>query len=239
MTSDQPILVVEDNLDLLRVLQLMLERAGYTVLPCTDGAAALLALASRPVALILADIGMPLLNGYQFYERVRANTAWKLVPFVFISGRGLDSDVRFGRELGADDYLIKPVARDDLLAVVRGRLARATQLSCEPVATPLPRQHGPLLIDVRSHRVWRDGEVVVLTAREFLLLDYLAQQDGKVVATEQLLRLTHSIEAEGKEAGALLRSLVRAVRRKLGYGVGETGCIANVRGIGYRFSSDQ
>ena len=86
-------------------------------------------LKTQPVDLILADIAMPRMNGYQLYEQVRRDPRWVLIPFVFISARALDSDVRYGKALGVDDYLIKPFQLEDLLAVVAGRLRRARELA--------------------------------------------------------------------------------------------------------------
>ena len=112
------VLIVDDELDTLNFLQVLLQKQGYETLPARDGCEALALLETQPVDLILADVGLPHLNGYQLYERVKASPDPRLalIPFIFLSGRTLDSDIRYGKALGADDYLVKPVVAEDLLA---------------------------------------------------------------------------------------------------------------------------
>ena len=111
------ILVVDDDATVRDCVQRMLEIAGYEVIPARDGVEALAILDVRPVDLILADIAMPRMNGYQLYERVVKNPEWVVLPFVFLTARAMDSDIRYGKALGVDDYLVKPFAREDLLAL--------------------------------------------------------------------------------------------------------------------------
>ncbi len=242
---DSVILVVEDQPELLENMQLALELSGYRVLGAADGIAALEALRTHTVNLILADIAMPRMNGYQLYEAVRANPQWALLPFIFISARGLDSDVRYGKAMGADDYLVKPFEVADLLAVVEGRLRRARELAqltapATAVTTPAPASApdtltvGPLHISPAQHRVWMGGMPVELSPREFAFLLHLAQRPGEVATLQDLCRVTHGLETTPAEAGKLLYSLVRSLRRRLGYAADELGCIASVRGVGYR-----
>jgi DNA-binding response OmpR family regulator len=241
MGAAASILVVDDQPEILENLDLILESAGYHVLTACDGIEALEVLQSQPVDLILADIAMPRLNGYQLYERVRENPQWVVIPFLFLTARAMDSDIRYGKELGVDDYLTKPIQPEDLLAAVQGRLRRAQQLAqlAQQPAPLSPREPrtlsvGGLVIDPGQHRVWLQGEPVNLSAREFVLLEYLAQRANQVLSVQELIQVTHELETDRVEAGSLLRPLVRSLRRKLGYGVGQTGCIENVRGVGYR-----
>jgi DNA-binding response OmpR family regulator len=234
------ILVVDDQPEILENLALILDLDGYEVLMASDGVEALAVLESRPVDLILADIAMPRMNGYQLYVRVRENPQWVAVPFLFLTARAMDSDIRFGKELGVDDYLTKPIQPEDLLAAVHGRLRRAQQLAqlSSQLASSASRQStldlGRLRIDPGQHRVWMDDEEVKLSAREFALLAYLAQREDQVVSAQELIQVTHELDTDRVEAGALLRPLIRTLRRKLGYSVGKMGCIENVRGVGYR-----
>jgi DNA-binding response OmpR family regulator len=243
---NRSILVVDDQPDLLDSLALTLESAGYTAVTANDGCEALTVLQSNTVDLILADIAMPQMNGYQLYERVRANPQWMTIPFLFLTARTLDSDIRYGKELGVDDYLTKPIQPEDLLAVVRGKLRRAEQIT-QPVAPVSPQSSsesgtldiGELHIDPGQHRVWRNEQLVKLSAREFTLLEYLAQHVNRLVSLQELIQITHDLETDHAEAGSLLRPLVRSLRRKLGYETGEMGCIENVRGIGYRLNAPE
>ena len=153
----------------------------------------------------------------------------------------MDSDVRYGKELGVDDYLTKPIQPEDLLAAISGRLRRARQLAqmTPQAATPAPDgppalQLGSLRIDPGQHRVWLADDEVSLSAREFILLERLAESFTQVISPQALVRATHELETDAVEAGSLIRPLIRSLRRKLGYAVGDASCIENVRGVGYR-----
>jgi len=237
MESEATILVVDDEESLLEALRETLETHGFEVLTATDGAKALALLRSEPVDLILADVAMPNMNGYQFYERVRENPRWTSIPFIFLTARAMDSDVRYGKELGVDDYLTKPVEMADMLATIRGKLRRAEQLTRRAAllgedGTEL--RVGRLRIKPRQHRVWMGDELIQLSAREFKLLERMARRAPQVVPPTELVQVTHGLETDRVEAGTLIRPLIRSLRRKLGYSVGDMGCIENVRGVGYR-----
>ncbi|MFW9991268.1 MAG: response regulator [Candidatus Odinarchaeota archaeon] len=118
------ILVVEDNTDMLFILETTLELSGYGVLTATDGNQALQlleSLASTP-DLIISDILMPGMNGYDFFRQVSESFRWHHVPFIFLSALASPEDVRFGKMLGADDYITKPFKNEDLLAVITGKI---------------------------------------------------------------------------------------------------------------------
>jgi DNA-binding response OmpR family regulator len=241
MSTTVSILVVDDEPDLLENIVLALEAENYHVLTAHDGVEALTVLQSQPVNLILADIAMPDMNGYQLYERVRESPNWVIIPFIFLTARTMDSDVRYGKELGVDDYLTKPIRIADLLAAVRGKLHRAQQLT-ESVAQSRSSSGAEahfftierLRIDSKQHRVWLGEQELKLSAKEFALLEYLARQAGSVVSPQELIQVTHAFETDHIEAGRLLRPLILSLRRKLDLAEGEIGSIENVRGVGYR-----
>ena len=235
------VLVVDDEPYVREGIRITLESAGYQVVTADDGFEALNILQSQPVDLILADIAMPRMNGYQLYLRVRENRQWLAIPFVFLTGRAMDSDVRYGKELGIDDYLAKPIDPEDLLAVVRGKVRRALQLERlvaqpAPPSAPAPRALiiGRLRIVPDEHRAWLDEEPLDLSPKEFALLEYMAQRVNQLVSPEEAVQVTHELDTDRTDASNLLRPLIRSLRRKLGYTVGETGCIETVRGLGYR-----
>ncbi|NTW98277.1 MAG: response regulator transcription factor [Oscillochloris sp.] len=250
MTTQPIILIVDDQPELLMGIQMALEGAGYTVITAQDGHLALECLQREAIDLILADIAMPELNGYQLFERVRADPRLLRIPFVFLTARAMSSDIRYGKSLGVDDYLTKPIKPEDLLAVVEGRLRRARELSemPPPPAPPGPPEPavgprdqatdllevGTLRVSPGQHRVWlRDAEVT-LSAREFRVLECLARRAGQVVPPHEIVLISHALNTDDVEASSLLRPLVRLLRRRLGYATGEMGCIENVRGVGYR-----
>ncbi len=245
------ILVVEDQAAMQRTIRVGLTMAGYEVVTAADGVEALAVLGAQPVDLILADIAMPRMNGYQLYDTLRDNPRWALIPFVFVSARALDSDVRFGKSLGVDDYLIKPFELEDLLAIVAGRLRRAQELmravgKPEPPLPSPPTRTAPaaaaeefltagaIRMHPRQHRVWRDGAPIELAPSEFAFLEYLLRRPGQAVPLTELCKVTHGLETTPAEAGSLLYPLVRSLRRRLGNPAGQMGCIESVRGIGYR-----
>jgi len=121
------ILVVDDQLDILFNLKLTLEFNDYRVITAINGNEALKILADHepPPDLIISDIKMPELDGYDFFKKISENPKWTFIPFIFLSARASPDDVRFGKMLGADDYLTKPFQEEDLLAIIAGKLAHA------------------------------------------------------------------------------------------------------------------
>lgn len=231
------ILVVDDDPTWVEVVRLALEAAEFIVSSANDGFEALCVLQNETVDLILADVAMPGMNGYQLLRQVSQEPAWAHIPFIFLSSRDLDSDIRYGKELGVDDYLTKPVQYEDLLAAVRGKLTRAqrrTQASVAPSSADTLLRLGRLKLDPLGHRTWVDERLVHLSAREFRLLEYLARRSRQIIAPQELVQVTHDLTTDPADASNLLRPLVRSLRRKLGFEAGQTGCIENVRGVGYR-----
>lgn len=239
MSEQLSILIVDDEPDLLDNIGLALEAEDYQVITAGDGLKALEILRNQPVHLILADIAMPNMNGYQLYERIRQNIDWVTIPFIFLSARSMDSDVRYGKELGVDDYLTKPIRAADLLAAVRGKLRRAQQLQSSLSPQNSSRQGpevsvGDLRIDIDQHRCWLADIELKLSAKEFALLACLVKRPGNVMSPQELVQCTHDYQTDNVEAGSLLRPIVLSLRRKIGLENGQVGSIENVRGVGYR-----
>jgi len=126
--ADEHILVVEDNEIMLNGIRDILQMAGYQVQTAMDGEEALHLLESHRPALIVSDIMMPRMDGYQFFSAVRANPKWVGIPFIFLTAKDQRIDVRLGKQLGADDYLTKPFEPEDLLVAVEAKLERAATL---------------------------------------------------------------------------------------------------------------
>ncbi len=127
---DATLLVVEDDVHLLQGIRDILEIEGYHVVTASSGVEGLEVLHSmpKPPDLIISDIMMPRMDGYQFFEAVRASEQWLDIPFVFLTAKGEKHDVRLGKRLGADDYVIKPMDPEDLLVVVEAKLKRTAQI---------------------------------------------------------------------------------------------------------------
>jgi DNA-binding response OmpR family regulator len=236
------LLIVDDDADTVSFLQILLQQQGYEILTAEDGSDALALLQTQPVDLILADVAMPHVNGYELCQQIKNASDPRLIltPVVLMSGRTLDSDIRYAKSLGADDYLPKPLDVDDLLAVVQGKLLAAERLQnlfdCQAngakvVTLTINKQL--VRLDYRQHRVWIEDQEVELTAREVFLLERLARQPNEIISLVDMVKATHDLTTDSQEAGQLLRPLIRTLRRKLEAHLGQVPCIRNVRSRGY------
>ena len=127
MSEYASILVVDDQPLTLATLQAALELDGYQIITASDGIEAIEVLQDTHIDLIIADIAMPRMNGYQLFEAVRQDSRWIHIPFIFLTARSMASDIRYGKELGVDDYLTKPFQLEDLRASISGKLRRSKQ----------------------------------------------------------------------------------------------------------------
>jgi DNA-binding response OmpR family regulator len=240
------ILVVDDEPGLRSLLRMTLTRNGYEPVMVKDGQEALEVLGGQRIDLVISDVAMPGMNGYQLFEAVRSRgrqeVYYALLPFVFLTARGMDSDIRYGKSLGVDDYLVKPVLEADMVAIIEGKLrARKHTMSLlseqragnEPIEefVFMVKQHR-VVISCAQHRIWIDDDEMVTSARAVFLLEDLARRPNRVVSIPDLVRTTHELETDEIEGGNLMRPLVRRIRGELKkYGLEE--CIQNVRGRGY------
>ena len=236
------VLIVDDDVNTLDFLRLLLQQYGYEIFCARDGCEAVEILETQPVNLILADVAMPRLNGYQLCQQVKsaANPHLALIPVVLMSCRTLDSDIRYAKALGADDYLIKPFLIEDLLAVVQGKILAAERLrtlfaqqSGGPQMVILVINQQQVKLDYRQHRAWVGEAEIDLTAREMFLFERLARQPNEVISLADLLKATHDLTTDDQEASQLVRPLIRTLRRKLEFHLGDEPYIKNVRARGY------
>jgi DNA-binding response OmpR family regulator len=216
------ILIVEDDDAIGEPLAKGLAREGFTVDRVATGAAALQA---APVDIVLLDLGLPDLDGYEVCRRIRAVSD---VPLIVITARGEEVDRVIGLELGADDYLVKPFGFRELVARIRA-VTRRTAARPEPAAGPL--RFGSLEIDHRSHRVTMEGHDVALTRKEYDLLVFLASDPGAVRTREDIIDEVWDPHWYGPTK--TLDVHVASLRRKLG----DPAWIETVRGVGYRLGT--
>jgi DNA-binding response OmpR family regulator len=221
------ILVVEDERPMRTVLRDCLERQGYRVLVAEDGAAALgVALREQP-DLVLLDIMMPRLDGLAVCAELRRLARPVLV--LMLTAKGTIEDRVRGLDVGADDYLIKPFSRDELLARVRALLRRANRNGPSHGCVTF----GDVRIDFAQRRVWRGTEPVALTAKEFEVLRLLLERPGEVISRERFLDAVW-----GYTAFPTTRTVDRHIatlRTKLGDDAEEPRWIRTVHRAGYRF----
>ena len=181
MTSPR-VAVVEDEPALAEVLQYNLERAGFAVSVFERGDTALEGLRERPPDLILLDLMLPGLDGLELARILKRDERTARVPILVLTARSEEVDRIVGLELGADDYITKPFSPNEVVARVRALLRRAHRTS-----PPGLLRYGPLTVDVERHTVSVDGGEVRLTAKEFLLLQYLLEHQGRVLSRDLLL----------------------------------------------------
>jgi DNA-binding response OmpR family regulator len=219
------VLVVDDDDDIRLLLGELLKGAGYGVVTANDGRAALRAFHANPVDLVVLDLSMPELDGFETLERLRDLSD---VPVILLTARSGEIDKVRGFRAGADDYVVKPFGRQELLARIEALLRRAPE--------PTHLEHyddGVISIDYARRLVMSRGLPVRLTPLEFRLLDAFTRHPGQVLSTEQLIE-----HCWGHEAGVSrdqVKLYVSYLRKKLGHEAAGFEPIETVRGFGYRY----
>jgi len=178
------ILVVEDDQDIAQLVGRYLDKAGFITEIVSSGRDALTTIGARPPDLVVLDLMLPQIDGLEICRAVRANRKVSAVPIIMLTARGEESDRVVGLELGADDYVAKPFSPNELVARVRALLRRAARGGASPDRTTT---YGPIAVDRERHLVSIGGDEVTLTAKEFLLLEYLMQHRGRVLSRDLLL----------------------------------------------------
>ena len=225
------ILVVDDDVTLLRFLRDYLSEEGYTVITASSGTEALrLAYRDHP-HLVLLDVMMPGMDGWEVTARLRQLSD---VPIILLTAKNTEADKLRGFRLGVDDYISKPFSFAELAARVQAVLNRTRHLVA-PEADLLV--FGALEVDLRRREVRRDGQVIALSPTEFRLLEVLARAEGRAVEEE---RLMHSVwGASCPENAALLRRYIWLLRKKIERSPEEPRFIITVRGFGYRLEDGE
>jgi DNA-binding response OmpR family regulator len=178
------ILIVEDDPDIAELMARYLDKAGFVTERAASGRDALHAVGARPPELIVLDLMLPHVDGLEVCRLLRANEKTTAIPIIMVTARADESERIVGLELGADDYLAKPFSPNELVARVRALLRRTKRSS--PQKSPTVA-YGPIVVDAGQHTVSIGGADVSLTAKEFLLLEYLLQHRGRVLSRDLLL----------------------------------------------------
>ena len=236
---DRPILVVDDDAKIVRLVRTYLEREGYRVVTAADGPAALDAIETHQPALVVLDLMLPELDGRAVIRAVRRDEEAGATPILVLSARGTTIDRIAGLEDGADDYLPKPFSPAELVVRVKAILRRAAAPSPAPTADATPTgtsgviHHNDLVLDAARHEVTIGGSPVQLTHVEFRLLQTLLEADGRVLSRDQLLDAVYGAD----QSEVLDRTIdvhIRRLRDKLGDDPEAPRYVATVRGAGYR-----
>lgn len=235
MLHGAPILIVDDEEDLRNLLDLSLRRDGFATTLAATGTEALELLREVRPSLVVLDLMLPDLAGTEVCRRIRANPELADVPIIMLTARGEEIDRVVGFEVGADDYVVKSTfsVREFLLRV-RAVLRRSSVTTPDESLPELLGEDlltfGPLKIDVEGHRVYVDGEEIVLTATEFKLLHTLAARPGRVQSRGTLLQDVWDMPPDINTR--TVDTHVKRLREKLG----EAGrYVETLRGVGYRF----
>jgi two-component system KDP operon response regulator KdpE len=219
------ILLVEDDEALAQLVQLLLERAGYTVKAASNGESGIALAAQTHPDLVLLDILMPDMDGWHVYEALRRITD---VPVLFLTALGDEHNIAYGLGLGADDYIVKPFGYKELVTRVKAALSRARRARGEQTIF----QTGNLWVNLDTHEVKVDNRIVSLTPTEFQLLSALIQDSGRTVNHDTLLRRVWGAEYSNRRD--YLKLYIWYLRQKIEADPRNPKRIVSERGQGYR-----
>ena len=224
------ILLVDDEPDIVEFLKYNLEQQDFEVIVGHNGEEALQKLVEKP-DLILLDIMMPKLDGFETCKRIREKKEFENVPIVFLTAKAGEIDEIKGLELGASDYIQKPISPNKLIARVKSNLRKAESSNLNK-SGPIKVKYGPIDINKEKYEVFIDGEKKIFPRKEFEVLYFLVNNPGRVFGREILLK-----EVWGSDVYVVDRTVdvhVRKIREKLDK---HADLIETVKGVGYRLKS--
>ena len=228
----QRIVLIEDEKDIIELVRYNFRKDGFEVASFVSGKEGLEYLRRSPADLVLLDIMLPDLDGFEICKRLRAEERTKSLPVIFLTAKGEEIDRVLGLEIGADDYVVKPFSPRELVARVKAVLRRQARPlgRLEVIETPDFR------LDARTQEVTVRGKAIELSALEFKLLHFLASHPRRIFNREQLLD-----EVWGRDRFVTPRTVdvhVRRLREKIEVQSEKPQLIQTVRGSGYRFSAE-
>ncbi|MEW5895605.1 MAG: response regulator transcription factor [Candidatus Omnitrophota bacterium] len=230
MSSKEHILIVEDDKHISKLIRYNLEREGFSCVTVITGEEALSVVDREPVDLILLDIMLPTIDGFETCKRIRQQKNTAHIPVIILTARGEEIDRIIGFELGADDYMVKPFSPRELILRVKAILRRGR--AAEPERDILTA--GRIIIDISRHSVRIDDVKVELSPMEFELLKTLMKRKGRVQSREVLLDDVWGLSSE--VTTRTVDTHIKLLRHKLG---SSARMIETVRGIGYRISDEE
>lgn len=228
--SPKKILIVEDEVSISDLIKFNLSKEGYAVETAYDGREGLQKAQTIGADLILLDVMLPYMDGFEICRKVRENST---VPILMLTAKEEEVDKVLGLELGADDYITKPFGMRELLARIKANLRRSSEMVAADDRPSEIRKYGDIEIDVTRYEVKKNNEILDLTLREFELLRFLSEREGRVFSREQLLE-----EVWGYEYYGDIRTVdvtVRRLREKIEDDASDPQYIITKRGIGYYF----
>jgi len=227
--AKEKILVIEDDKHISKLIRYNLEKSGYDCIVVDDGEEVLGILGKQGVDLIILDIMLPKMDGFEVCRLIKQDTKLKNIPIIMLTAKGEEVDRIVGLELGADDYVVKPFSPRELMLRIKAILRRGKPEESQKDII----KRGVLIIDVPKHRVTVNNKEIELTPIEFKLLVTLIERKGRVQSRDRLLTDVWSIDAEIYTR--TVDTHIKRLREKLGK-VGDS--IETVRGLGYRFKEE-
>lgn len=227
--ADELILVVDDEANIVELVRLYLEQEGFRVIEAADGGGALELLDRENPDLLVLDIMLPKIDGWEVCRRARATSQ---VPIIMLTARDAEVDRIVGLEIGADDYLVKPFSPRELVARVKAVLRRSS--SPQPEEAPKPLKAGDLNVDPARRKVTRSKSEINLTTKEFDLLYFLAVNQGIVFTRERLLERVWGYDYAGDTRTVDVH--LRHLREKLEKDPARPVYLLTVWGVGYKFA---
>jgi len=215
---------VDDEKDILELLKYNLQKDGFSILIASNGADALLKADQKP-DLIILDVMMPGLDGWEVARQLKKKNSTVALPIIFLTAKSTEADEVLGLELGAYDYIIKPISIPKLMARIRNVFRKHE----EQIVTPSTIKVGVIEISLTHHTVRIENKEVFFPKKEFEVLHYLASRSDRVVTRETLLK-----SIWGSDVLVVDRTIdvhIRKIREKLGK---HADCIETIKGVGYR-----
>ena len=227
MTENETILIIDDEVQIRRLLEITLSANGYKISEASTGKEGLSKAAVNHPVLIILDLGLPDIDGLEVLKKLRE---WYLKPIIILSVRNSEDDIVKALDSGANDYLPKPFRTGELLARIRVAIRQSMTSTDNPMLT-----FGPLTIDLANYTVRKNNEIIKLTSTEFSLLALLAKNEGRVLTHQFILK---EIWGMGYiEQTQYLRVFIAQLRKKIEENPGTPKLLNTESGIGYRFGS--
>ena len=228
------VLIVEDERAIVEILKFNLKREGYETLEALDGETGLLLAQTKDPDLILLDVMLPKMNGFDICKTLRAEN--RTTPIIMLTAREEEMDKVFGLETGADDYMTKPFSMKELMARVKANIRRRSMEYAPATSAQAANtvEAGGLALNQETYQVTKNGVPVDLTQKEYDLLSYLIRERGKVFSREDLMQRVWNYEYYGD-----MRTVdvtVRRLREKIEDDPGKPVYILTRRGVGYYFA---
>lgn len=227
MNENETILIIDDELQIRRLLEITLSANGYKIIHSANGKDGLVDAATFHPSIIILDLGLPDIDGHEILKKLRE---WYSKPIIILSVRDSEKDIIEALDNGANDYLTKPFRSGELLARIRAALRSATEKNESNIL-----EIGSLSIDLVNHVAKKNDEILKLTSTEFSLLSLLAKNQGRVLTHHYILKEIWGFGYQ--EQTQYLRVFIAQLRKKIEDNPSKPEIIITVSGIGYRFEN--